>query len=193
MERIAVFCGSSKGASEVYEEGASALGKDLAQRGIELVYGGASVGLMGVLADAVLDEGGRVTGVIPKMLADKEIAHSGLNELIVVDSMHERKAKMADLADGFIALPGGPGTLEEFVEIFTWGQLGLHKKPFGLLNTHHYYDPLAALFDHMTDQQFLDKTYRSMAFVEENPSRLLEKFRTWHAPEVKRYIEKDET
>ncbi|SFQ22331.1 TIGR00730 family Rossman fold protein [Salibacterium halotolerans] len=193
MERIAVFCGSRKGASPVYEEGAAALGRELARRGIELVYGGASVGLMGVTADAVLAGGGRVTGVIPTMLDEKEIAHKGLNDLIVVDSMHERKAKMAELADGFIALPGGPGTLEEFVEIFTWGQLGLHQKPLGLLNIEQYYDALAAFFDQMTDQQFLDEKYRSMAVVEADASRMIDQFHTWQAPDVKQYIEEGET
>ncbi|MFD2706175.1 LOG family protein [Salibacterium lacus] len=193
MERIAVFCGSRKGVSPVYEEGAAALGQELARRGIELVYGGASVGLMGVTADAALAEGGRVTGVIPTMLDEKEIAHQGLNDLIVVDSMHERKAKMAELADGFIALPGGPGTLEEFVEIFTWGQLGLHQKPLGLLNIDQYYDPLAAFFNHMTNQQFLDEKYRSMAIVEPDASRMIDQFNAWRAPDVKQYIEEGET
>ncbi|MFZ4452559.1 LOG family protein [Salibacterium aidingense] len=193
VRRIAVFCGSSKGASDTYEEGAAALGKELARREITLVYGGASVGLMGALADAVLSEGGKVIGVIPKTLRDKEIAHPNLTELIVVDSMHERKAKMAELADGFIALPGGPGTLEEFVEIFTWGQLGLHQKPLGLLNINNYYGPLAALFDHMTEQQFLAEKYRSMAVVESDPANLIEQFQSYQAPSVKRYIDKEQS
>lgn len=138
MKRLAIFCGSSNGASDVYIEGAKKLGKELAKRNITLVYGGASVGVMGAVANAVLEEGGYVIGVMPSFLEKREISHQNLSELIVVDSMHERKAKMADLADGFIALPGGPGTLEEFFEVFTWAQLGLHRKPCGLLNINHY-------------------------------------------------------
>ncbi|RSL34757.1 TIGR00730 family Rossman fold protein [Salibacterium salarium] len=187
MERLAVFCGSSEGASSVYKEGAVLLGKELARRNITLVYGGASVGLMGAVADAVIQEGGEVIGVIPKKLRDREIAHPNVTELIVVDTMHERKAKMADYADGFIALPGGPGTLEEFIEIFTWAQLGLHQKPCGLLNINHYYDPLVSLFHHMTDEQFLSETYRNMALVDESPVRLMEQFETYTAPAVKTY------
>ncbi|MCY9592259.1 TIGR00730 family Rossman fold protein [Paenibacillus chitinolyticus] len=193
MKRIAVFCGSSNGASEVYREGAVRLGRELAERGLALVYGGASVGLMGAVADAVLEAGGEVIGVIPKMLENREISHHGLTELIVVESMHERKAKMAELADGFMALPGGPGTLEEFVEIYTWGQLGLHRKPFGLVNINHYYDPLVALFDRMNQEQFMQDKYRSMVLVNEDPAKLLEQFASYEAPEVKTYIKKDQT
>ncbi|RSL32374.1 TIGR00730 family Rossman fold protein [Salibacterium salarium] len=192
MKRLAVFCGSSDGASDVYTKEAAQLGKELAKRDITLVYGGASVGLMGALADAAIQEGGEVIGVIPKMLRDREISHPNVTELLVVDSMHERKAKMADYADGFIALPGGPGTLEEFIEIFTWAQLGLHQKPCGLLNINHYYDPLVSLFNHMTDEQFLSETYRSMALVEESPARLIEQFEAYTAPAVKTYISKNQ-
>ncbi|HET7627083.1 MAG TPA: TIGR00730 family Rossman fold protein [Bacillales bacterium] len=176
MKTITVFSGSRDGASPVYREGAIQLGEELTKRNITLVYGGSSVGLMGAVADAVLENGGEVIGVIPKMLEEREMAHSNLTELIVVESMHERKAKMAELADGFIALPGGPGTLEEFMEIFTWSQLGVHRKPCGLLNINHYYDPLVALFRHMTEQQFLDETFASMALVDDCAASLLEQF-----------------
>ncbi|MFC7678756.1 TIGR00730 family Rossman fold protein [Paenibacillus sp. GCM10028914] len=193
MKRIAVFCGSSDGASPAYKEGAVQLGKELARQGIALVYGGASVGIMGTVADAVLEAGGQVIGVIPQMLEDREISHRGLTELIVVGSMHERKMKMAELSDGFIALPGGPGTLEEFFEIFTWAQLGLHQKPCGILNVNGYYDLLISFFDHMQDQQFLQEKYRSMALVGTSPAELIEKFNTYIPPSVKTYIKKDQT
>ncbi|WP_102693588.1 LOG family protein [Rummeliibacillus pycnus] len=188
MKRLAIFCGSSNGASDVYIEGAKKLGKELAKRNITLVYGGASVGVMGAVANAVLEEGGYVIGVMPSFLEKREISHQNLSELIVVDSMHERKAKMADLADGFIALPGGPGTLEEFFEVFTWAQLGLHRKPCGLLNINHYYDPLITLFNHMADEKFLHEQYRSMAIVNEEPKELLNQISTYNPPTVKTYI-----
>ncbi|BAU28580.1 hypothetical protein DFP93_105188 [Aneurinibacillus soli] len=187
MKRLAVFCGSSNGASEAYKEGAILLGKELAKQGITLVYGGASVGIMGTLADTVLESGGQVIGVIPTLLEEREISHRNLTELIVVNSMHERKHKMVDLADGFIALPGGPGTLEEFFEVFTWAQLGLHQKPCGILNINHYYDLIISFFDHMNEQQFLQDKYRSMALVDSNPERLLEKFKAYTSPTVKTY------
>ncbi|MED3656433.1 LOG family protein [Heyndrickxia sporothermodurans] len=188
MKKIAVFCGSSNGASNTYIDSAKKLGKELAKRNISLVYGGASVGVMGAVADAVLDQGGQVIGIMPSFLEQREISHKGLSELIVVDSMHERKAKMAELADGFIALPGGPGTLEEFFEIFTWAQLGLHQKPCGLLNINHYYDPLVELFNHMVKEQFLHEKYRTMALVDVEPNQLLEKFKTYEPPTIKTYI-----
>ncbi|MDH5164303.1 TIGR00730 family Rossman fold protein [Heyndrickxia oleronia] len=187
MKKLAVFCGSSSGASSIYIEEAKKLGKELAKRNIALVYGGASVGVMGAVADSLLEEGGHVIGVMPTFLENREIAHKKLSELFIVDTMHERKAKMADLADGFIALPGGPGTLEEFFEIFTWAQLGLHQKPCGLLNINHYYDPLLALFDHMTKEQFLHEKYRHMALVSNDPKDLLDQFNTYEPPAVKTY------
>lgn len=193
MKKIAVFCGSSDGASPAYKEGAVQLGKELARRGITLVYGGASVGIMGTVADAVLEAGGQVIGVIPQMLEDREISHRGLTELIVVGSMHERKMKMAELADGFIALPGGPGTMEEYFEIFTWAQLGLHQKPCGILNVNGYYDLLISFFDHMNEQQFLQDKYRAMALVGASPDELIEKFNAYKPPTVKTYITEDET
>jgi uncharacterized protein (TIGR00730 family) len=187
MKRLAVYCGSSFGASEAYKEGAIQLGKELAVRDITMIYGGSSIGLMGAVADTVLTEGGQVIGVIPKMLEEREISHRGLTELHTVETMHERKAKMMDLADGFIILPGGTGTLEEFFEVFTWGQIGLHQKPCGLLNIGHYYDPLIRLFDHMIQQKFLQEKFRSMAIVEEKPAALLDKFVTYKAPPMKTY------
>ncbi|MGG0588488.1 TIGR00730 family Rossman fold protein [Priestia megaterium] len=190
MKRIAVFCGSSNGASDLYIQGAKDLGKELAKRNISLVYGGASVGVMGAVADAVLESGGHVIGVMPTFLEEREISHKNLSELIVVDSMHERKAQMAELVDGFITLPGGPGTLEEFFEIFTWAQLGLHQKPCGLLNINNYYTPLVSLFNHMTEEQFLQEKYRLMALVDTEPQGLLDQFNTYQPPSVKTYITK---
>lgn len=187
MKSIAVYCGSSIGASPVYQEGARALGYELAERGIALIYGGASVGLMGEVASSVLEKGGRAIGVLPSFLQDREIAHTTLSELIIVDSMHERKAKMAELADGFIALPGGPGTMEEYFEILTWGQLALHHKPCGLLNIHHYYDSLIALFDHMAQERFMHDNYRSMVITDTTPSGILDQFASYTPPTVKTY------
>ncbi|SDY79972.1 hypothetical protein SAMN05421736_103335 [Evansella caseinilytica] len=189
MKQLAVFCGSSNGASPVYKEGALALGKELAKRGMTLVYGGASVGIMGAVADAVLNHGGKVIGVIPKLLEEREISHQHLTELHTVDTMHERKAKMAELADGFIALPGGPGTLEEFFEIFTWAQIGLHRKPCGLLNINNYYDPLLSLLNHMAEQGFLQEKYRFLAISDPSPESLIDQFAVYEPPAVKTYSE----
>ncbi|MCA1294347.1 TIGR00730 family Rossman fold protein [Paenibacillus sp. alder61] len=191
MKKIAVFCGSSFGAKDVYKEGAIALGKELAARGLSLVYGGSSVGLMGAVADAVLEEGGQVIGVLPVFLQDREIAHRNLSELIIVDTMHERKAKMAEIADGFIVLPGGAGTMDEFFEIFTWGQLGLHRKPCGLLNLGGYYDLLIELFNHMTDEQFIQEKFRSMVLSDGTPEGLLDQFRTYEPPTVKTFLKSE--
>lgn len=193
MKKLAIFCGSSKGASEIYIEGAIKLGKELAKRNITLVYGGASVGIMGAVADSVLNEGGYVIGVMPSFLDNREIAHKNLSELIIVDSMHERKAKMAELADGFIALPGGPGTMEEFFEVFTWGQLGLHKKPCGLLNIDNYFDLLINFFRQMNKQEFLQEKYLSMLMNDSEPASLIEKFQTYNPPSVKTYIKDHQT
>lgn len=187
MNKIAVFCGSSYGASDSYREGAIQLGNELVKRDITLVYGGASVGIMGILANTVLNGGGKVIGVIPKLLEEREISHKNLTELITVTSMHERKSKMVELADGFIALPGGPGTLEEFFEVFTWSQIGLHQKPCGILNVNHYYDLLISFFDHMNEQQFLQDQYRQMALVDQEPSALLDKFAAYVPPKIKTY------
>lgn len=187
MRNIAVYCGSSSGASGVYAESAAALGRELASRDIALVYGGSSVGLMGAVADAALSAGGRAVGVLPEFLQRREIAHKHLTELTIVGTMHERKAKMAELADGFIVLPGGAGTMEEFFEIFTWAQLGLHAKPIGLLNVGRFYDPLIALLRHMAAEGFLNERYLSAAIVESDPAALLERFQGYVAPQVKTY------
>lgn len=187
MKRLAVFCGSGIGASPVYVQGAIALGTELAERGITLVYGGSVNGLMGAIADSVLEQGGNVIGVLPDFLQSKELAHRGLTELITVSSMHERKAKMADLADGFVVLPGGAGTMDEFFEIFTWAQLGLHQKPCGLLNIQHYYDPLLALLRHMSEEQFLQEKFVSALLIHEHPKELLNQFQHYVPPTVKTF------
>lgn len=187
MKRIAVFCGSASGASIEYTNGATSLGKELAKRGIGLVYGGSSAGLMGEVADTVLQEGGEVIGVIPTLLQEREIAHTRLTELHVVESMHERKAKMAELADAFIVLPGGAGTMEEFFEVFTWAQIGLHQKPIGLLNVAHYFDPLVSFFNHMTNEQFLQDQYRAMLLVHNSAKELIQSFSFYEPPAVKTY------
>ncbi|GAA0291121.1 hypothetical protein GGQ92_002164 [Gracilibacillus halotolerans] len=193
MKRIAVFCGSSKGASDVYIKEGIKLGKELAKQNITLIYGGASVGLMGAVANAVLENGGQVIGVMPRFLEEREISHQQLSKLIIVESMHERKAKMEELADGFIALPGGPGTLEEFFEIFTWAQLGLHHKPFGLLNINGYFQPLVSLFQHMISERFLDEKYQVMIHLSDNPRQLLESFDSYQPPAIKTYANKKQT
>jgi uncharacterized protein (TIGR00730 family) len=193
MKSLAVFCGSRIGASGVYIEVAKKLGQELAKRQITLIYGGSSVGMMGAVANAVLESGGQVIGVIPEFLDDKERSHKNLTELIIVGSMHERKTKMSDLADGFMALPGGPGTLEEFFEIFTWAQLGLHQKPIGLLNIHHYFDLLISLFNQMANEQFMDEKFRSMALVDTEPQGLLDQFHSYTPPEVIVYLKENRT
>lgn len=193
MNRLAVFCGSKDGAHPVFREVAGTLGQALAARDIGLVYGGSRVGTMGAVADATLAAQGQAIGVLPHFLQEKELAHPGLTELHLVHSMHERKAKMSELADGFIILPGGPGTMEEFFEVFTWAQLGLHEKPCGVLNIDGYYDPLIALFDTMERQGFLIPEHRAMLIVESDPDRLLERFATYEAPRVKTYMDRSQT
>lgn len=193
MKSIAVFCGSNEGSSSIYKESAAQLGKVLAEQQVTLIYGGSNVGLMGAVADAVLEHGGRVIGVLPHFLQAREIAHKGLTELIMVDSMHERKAKMAELADGFIALPGGPGTMEEYFEIFTWGQLGLHQKPCGLLNINGYFNSLVSMFDVMEREQFMQPKYRSMVLTDHTPEGLLQQFAAYVAPSVKTYLTEERT
>ena len=192
FRRICVFCGSNPGVNPVYKNAAAGLGRLLTERKIELVYGGGNVGLMGVLADAALEVGGRVIGVIPESLMAKEVAHQGLTELCVVGSMHERKALMADLAEGFVALPGGYGTFEEFCEVVTWSQLGLHAKPCGVLNVERYYDPLLALFDHAVKEGFLRSDNRTLVLEERDPRRLLEKMSDFQASAVGKWITDEE-
>ncbi|HAT3808631.1 TIGR00730 family Rossman fold protein [Morganella morganii] len=187
IKRIAVYCGSAAGASEIYRLEAVKFARILVEQGITLVYGGASVGIMGTVADTVLREGGKAIGVIPALLEGREIAHKNLTELHRVSTMHERKSKMIELADGFVALPGGFGTLEEFAEVFTWSQIGLHQKPVGLMNINNYYDPLLSLIGKMTDEQFMQEKYRHMAIVETDGNALIRRFRDYEAPAVKTY------
>jgi hypothetical protein len=184
MKRICVFCGSSPGARPEYVAAARQLGHTLASKGIGLVYGGAKVGTMGQLAKAALEAGGEVTGVIPERLVAKEVAFTELADLQVVGSMHARKARMVELSDGFIALPGGLGTFEEFFEALTWAQLGLHHKPCGLLNVCGYYDRLIAFMDHAVAQQFVKAEYRAMVLIDENPEGLLKQFASYRPPEI---------
>ncbi len=184
MKRVCVFCGSSPGSGPEYIGAAEQLGHALAGKNIGLVYGGAKVGMMGRIAQSVLDQGGEVIGVIPKDLVEREVAFTGLADLRVVGSMHERKALMADLSDGFIALPGGLGTIEEFFEVVTWAQLGIHLKPCGLLNVKGYYDQLMDFLDHTVSEQFVDSEHRSMILMDEDPKRLLQKFETYQPPTV---------
>lgn len=193
MRRVCVFCGSSIGKQPAYRESAEALGAVLAKRGIGLVYGGGNVGLMGVIADAVMAGGGNVIGVIPQSLADREIAHTGITDLRVVDSMHTRKAMMAELADAFIAMPGGVGTFEEFFEVVTWAQLGLHRKPSGLLNVNGFYAPLAAFIDQAVTEGFIKPIHRAAIVVDSDPVRLLDTLATIKLPDVAKWIGKDET
>jgi len=188
MKRVCVYCGSSLGKADVYKEAAAALGRELVRRGVELVYGGAKVGLMGVIADAMLNEGGTVIGVMPESLMKKEIAHEGLTELHVTSTMHERKTLMAELGDGFVAMPGGAGTLEELFEVWTWGQLRFHNKPCGLLNVSGYFDHLVRFLQHSADEAFVRQTHVDMLIVEENPGRLLDRFESYKAPVVEKWI-----
>lgn len=184
MRRLCVYCGSNPGVLPDYLEAAQELGALMARRRIELVYGGGNVGLMGHLAQSVLAHGGHVIGVIPRHLASREVAHTGLSDLRVVDSMHERKALMAELADGFIALPGGIGTLEELLEVMTWAQLGLHDKPCGLLNVAHFFDPLQVFLDHLVDQRFLHPAHRGVLLSEARPEDLLAALESYVPPKV---------
>lgn len=193
MKRITVFCGSSFGTDNIYKLQATLLGQALAKRNIELVYGGANVGLMGAVADGALKNGGRVIGVLPGFLKDKEIAHEQLTELIMVESMHERKSKMNELCDGVIALPGGYGTLEEFFEMLTWGQLGLHKKPVAILNIDGFYDPLIKLVQTMVDKGFLKPVNQQMLLIGGDIDELIDQMNNYVAPVVGKWIKKETT
>jgi uncharacterized protein (TIGR00730 family) len=188
--RLCIFCGSSPGARDDYANATTELAQLLARRGIGVVYGGASVGLMGSLADAALGAGGEVIGVIPAALEAKEIAHPGLTELRVVDSMHERKALMAQLSDGFVALPGGSGTLEELFEVFTWSQLGLHRKACALLNVAGYYDGLEAFLDHAVRERFLRAEHRAMLLCEDTPPAVLDALERFEPPAVDKWLDR---
>ena len=191
MKSITVFCGSSFGTDKIYEEQAFLLGQTLAKQNIQLVYGGSETGLMGTVANGALSENGKVTGVLPQFLQTKEIAHKNLTELIIVETMHERKTKMNDLCDGVIVLPGGYGTLEEFFEMITWAQLGLHKKPIGILNTDGFYDDLIQLIQTMVDKGFLKQINKDMVLINKNIDDLLDQMRNYEPPTVWKVISKD--
>jgi len=191
MKSITVFCGSSIGNDPQYKEQAYLLGQTLAQQNITLVYGGANIGTMGAVADGALIENGTVIGVLPGFLQSKEIAHQSLTELIIVDTMHERKTKMNDLCDGVITLPGGLGTMEEFFEMMTWSQLGLHQKPIGILNVAGYYDSLLLMLQTMVDKGFMKESDSNLVLVSDNIDRLLEKMKTYVAPPTVKLIDKE--
>lgn len=193
MTSIVVFCGSADGYSEANREMAYALGNILAERGYRVVYGGAKIGLMGAVADGALDKGGAVVGVIPGFLRTKEVTHEGLTELLLTNTMHERKLKMHELSDGVITLPGGWGTMEEMFEMLTWGQLGLHQKPMGILNVNGYYDSLKILIDTMVSEGFLKQETRDMLLFSESIDELLELMENYVAPEVPQWVTKKTT
>ena len=193
LARICIFCGSSTGVRSEYADAAKAMGQALLRRRIGLVYGGGCVGLMGTVADAVMGGGGEVIGVIPEALVTRELAHGDITQLIIVHSMHDRKAKMAELADAFIALPGGYGTFEEFCEILTWAQLGLHRKSCGILNVNNYYEPLLRLFDNAVAEGFLRPGNRRLVIEETDPSRLLDMLETHIPPQTEKWIRGDES
>ncbi len=193
MNRICVFCGSKMGINPRFLETAIQLGRVLAERRLDLVYGGASIGLMGAVADSVMAGGGKVVGVIPEAMASKEVAHDGLTEMHVVSSMHERKSMMARLADAFVALPGGFGSFEELLEMITWAQLGIHQKPVGILNVSGYYDPLIQLFERAIEEDFIRPSNRQLFLVDQEPDRLIQTLLTHKLPEVKRWITERET
>lgn len=192
MKSICVFCGSNPGNDPVYAQAARAMGAEIARRGLVLVYGGGAVGLMGVVADAALAAGGEVHGVIPRALRAKEVGHHHLTRLEVVDTMHIRKARMAELSDGFIAMPGGIGTFEELFEIWTWGQLGIHSKPLGLLNVAGFYDPLAAFLDGTVEAGFLKQAHRAMAMTDTQPAALLDRMEEYVPAATIKWVEKEE-
>lgn len=189
---VCVFCGSNGGADPAYLEAASEVGRGLAERGIRIVYGGGRVGLMGALADSARAAGGEVIGVMPQALVDREIGHTGIDDLRVVDTMHERKALMVELADAFVALPGGIGTLEELFEVYTWAQLGIHAKPLALLDVGGYFEPLAAFLDHAVAERFLRPETRAMLAIANSLDGVLETFEGWRAPARHKWIDLDE-
>ena len=189
MKSICVFCGSNKGQNPIYSDQTIALGKLLAAKGITLVYGAGSVGLMGILADTMLENDATVIGVIPDFLLKKEVGHMGLTELHVSETMHQRKQKMADLSDGFMVLPGGTGTMDEFFEIFTWGQLALHQKPFGILNINGYYDGLIQFINTMVKERFLSESNQSMLHIDSDPEELLKKMNAYTPPSEDKWLD----
>lgn len=191
MKAVCVFCGSNPGNHPDYAAAAEALGQAIAKRGATLIYGGAEVGLMGITADAALAAGGEVIGIIPKALMDKEIGHKGLTRLEAVGSMHERKARMAELSDGFVNLPGGTGTLEEMFEVWTWGQLGFHNKPIGVLNVRGFYDLLMTFLDHQRDEGFVKPGLRDTLLSSGEPETLLDEMEAYEAPVVQKWVERE--
>lgn len=186
---ICVFCGSNPGRGDGYMQAAHKLGQLIAERGYGVVYGGARDGLMGAVADGALEAGGKVIGVLPEKLSDLEVAHKGLTELHIVSSMHERKGMMAELSDAFISLPGGIGTIEETFEIWTWTQLGIHRKPLALYNVNGFYDGLQSFLNHMMQERFIREVHRAMMFAEQDPEKLIERVVTYEPPLVKKWIE----
>ncbi|SDI03306.1 LOG family protein [Pseudomonas panipatensis] len=193
LRSVCVFCGASPGASPIYRDAAEALGRHLAERGLRLVYGGGAVGLMGLVADAALAAGGEVIGIIPQSLKDAEIGHTGLSRLEVVDGMHARKARMAELSDAFIALPGGLGTLEELFEVWTWGQLGYHAKPLGLLEVNGFYDPLLNFLDHLVQERFVRPQHREMLQRAATPAQLLDALDAWKPLAAPKWVDRTPT
>ena len=189
LKRLCVYCGSNPGKDPAYVAAGSELGRSLAARSIGLVYGGSRLGVMGAVADGVTAAGGEAVGIIPSDLLKKETPHTGLTELKIVDSMHERKALMAKLSDGFIALPGGLGTLEELFEVWTWAQLGFHRKPCALLNVQSYYDPLITFLNRAVTQGFLQDQHRSMLIVDNNPARLITQMQSYRPPAVPKWLD----
>jgi uncharacterized protein (TIGR00730 family) len=193
MESVCVFCGSSMGRNSRYRDAAEGLGRKIAGQGLTLVYGGGDIGLMGIVAETVLQAGGRVIGVIPQALVDREVAHHGVTELRIVNTMHERKAMMAELADAFVALPGGMGTFEELCEILTWAQLGIHRKPIGLLNVAGYWQPFVNLLDHAVEEGFLKPAHRELLLVDTDASSLLDSCRTQRPVSTPKWLTAEET
>ena len=192
IQKVAIFCGSSIGMDEVYAQAAKHTGELFAERGIDLIYGGGGIGLMGVVANTMMEKGAHVTGVIPKFLATKEIANNEITELIVVDTMHERKAIMSQMSDAVLVLPGGIGTLEEFFEVFTWGQLGLHQKPIAILNVKGFFDPLIELIDHMRSQGFLRSEHFDMLLVSDSLEEILSRMETYAPPPLPKWFNESE-
>ncbi|MDF3864536.1 TIGR00730 family Rossman fold protein [Pseudomonas denitrificans (nom. rej.)] len=193
LRSICVFCGASPGATPIYQEAAEALGRHLAENGIQLVYGGGAVGLMGMVANAALAAGGEVIGIIPQSLKDAEVGHSGLTRLEVVDGMHARKARMAELSDAFIALPGGLGTLEELFEVWTWGQLGYHAKPLGLLEVNGFFDPLLTFLDHLVQERFVRQPHRDMLQRAASPAELVDALTAWKPLAAPKWVDRTPT
>lgn len=192
MKSVCVFCGSNPGNDPVYADAARAMGAEIARRGMVLVYGGGAVGLMGIVADAALAAGGEVHGVIPRALREKEVGHHHLTRLEIVETMHIRKARMAELSEGFIAMPGGIGTFEELFEIWTWGQLGIHDKPLAFLNVAGFYDPLATFLDNTVEAGFLKQTHRAMTITDTQPATLLDRMEQYVPAVTYKWVEKEE-